>query len=269
MTVAARTGPGAASGLLLWTALATASLGVLMDLFGHWLASPWSRYSLLFLVLCAWMGRAAPAGEPAPRLGMTLVALGAVAEVLAIGGGFERYGRLGLGVALVGMACLQGLPGWARRLSLLWLIPLPHFVVSTAGERLLPLWASFGGTVAGWVDPAASWADPARWLTEGTGLGLDGVAGGLCVVVVLAGCGWLSSARQGASLSAAVQRSLCWGSLGIPLQAGCVALAAITLAWQSSSPEIVGYALMHATWWAAAAVGLTLCWLRRAEGRRA
>ena len=252
------------SGLLLWAALAAASLGVLMDLFGHWAESPWSRYSLLFFPLCAWMTRSAPVGAPAARLGMTLVALGACAEVLAIGGGFERFGRVGLALALLGMTCIHGLPGWSRRLAWMWVIPLPHLVVVTIGERALPLWWHFGAEVASWADAASPWATPTAWQPDDTGLALTGVAGGVCVMVVLAGFGWLRSARAGAPLGSAIRRSLLWATIGVPIQAACVAAAAVALANAWSTPETIGYALAHYTWWAGAAAGLILSGAKRA-----
>lgn len=250
-------------GVVVWVALAAASIGVVADLFEHWVSSPWSRYSLLFVPLSVWALRPAPGRDDSARIGTALVALGAVAQVLAIGGGFERYGRLGLAVALVGMACLQGLPGWTRRLSLVWLIPLPHLAVTTLGEPLLGLWEALGARIAGGVDSHSVWADPALWQAVAPGLGLDGLAGGVCCAAVLAGCGWMASARAGAPLSEAVARSACWGLLGIPLHAGCVILAALALTSTALPAETVAAALGNATWLLAAAVGLALCWARR------
>jgi hypothetical protein len=266
VTLAARTRTPNATTLLLWVALGAASLAVLGDLLEHWIASPWSRYSLLFTALYAWACRGTHATDPDRELGRALVAFGAVFEVLAIGGGFDRYGRIGLGIALVGMTCLHGVPSWSRRLAVLWIIPVPHFIVSGFGEPILAHWATLGAAVANAWAPGSLWSDVSVWLAEEPSFLLDGVAGGLSVALVLAGCGWMTVARVGGPLSDACWRGVLWSLLAVPLQAACVVSAAVLLTAEQVAPSTVANGLMHATWVLGAIVGLLLCRKQRAEG---
>ena len=266
MTLAARTRTPHATTLFLWVALAGASLGVLGDLVEHWSASPWSRYSLLFAGLYAWACRGTDARDPARDLGRALVAFGAVVEVLAIGGGFDRYGRVGLAIALVGMACLHGVPCWSRRLGVLWIVPVPHFLVSGLGEPILARWATLGAAVANAWAPGSRWSAPPAWLTGEPSFLLEGVAGGLSVALVLAGCGWMSVARVGGSLTEACWRGGLWSLLSVPLHAACVVVAAVLLASEQVPPPDIARGLMHGTWVLGAIVGLALCQRQRAEG---
>jgi hypothetical protein len=228
--VGARSGPRSLGSGVVWLALAAASLAVVNDLLTHWWADPWARYSLLFAPLALWVASRGASGEPRPHAAYW-VGLGAAFEVLAVGGGFERFGRLGLATALVGMTGLHGVRSWSRRLCPLWIVPVP-------------------AQLCGWLDPTPLWGTP------GPGLELTRFDGGLPVVAVLAGLGWHASAVADASLRTALWRALRWGLLGIPIQAAALALAGAALLLAPA--PVVRSALDAGPWLLGAALGLLL-----------
>ena len=218
MNVAARPGLALSTTAVVWVALAAASLGVLADLFGLWSTDAWSRYSLVFLPLAALVSWRGAGGTAQPRLAAALVGLGAVIEVLAIGGGFDRVGRVGLGLALLGMTCLHGVEGWSRRLCVVWILPIPHVIAIQHGKLAIALMGQLGAATVALLEPELRFADASLWY-DSAGLWLRGPAGGLTVLVVLAGLGWHASAFAGAPLRASAWRAARWGALGIPIQA--------------------------------------------------
>lgn len=255
MTVAARPGPPARStAALVWLALIVASSAVLVDLLDHWWTSAWARYSLVFVPLALFVAHRG-AGVAARPISAPVIGLGVLIEVLAVGGGFDRWGRIGLAVALVGMTGIHRVGGWSRRLCVLWIVPIPAFL--HAQLDLTALWAQIGAATSRLLGPEVRWADSVLWI-DSSGLPLFAPDGGLAVVALLAGIGWHASAYAGASLRAAALQALRWGALGIPIQAAAVVLAAVSLGWLPLESTAVRTVLWNAPWIAGAALGLAM-----------
>jgi hypothetical protein len=209
---------------LLWLALGICFSPVLIDLARHLALEPWARYVLLFpplLVRCA-LGQRAEA--PSARTGGALLLIALALEVLAVGGGFVRLGRLGLPLAVIGLSRAFGLLPQRTALLALWWVPLPHALVSLLSPALETAWLHgiawpldlIGADIR--VEAALARAGAAE-------LALSAPDGGLPLAALLSGLGWYTSARLGDGLWRCLRRSASWALLAFPLQVTALGLA--------------------------------------------
>jgi hypothetical protein len=208
----------------LWLALATCFSPVLVDLAWHLAAEPWALYVLVFPPLLARCALREQPGAPSVRTGAALLAIGLVIELVAVGGGVVRLGRLGLPLAAIGLGRAFGLLSPRAALFSLWWVPVPQAVISLPSPALETAWLQ----VAAWplnllgADVAV---ENALARTGAGELALSAPAGGLPLAALLSGLGWYFSARLGAKLSRCARRAATWAVLAFPIQVAAVALA--------------------------------------------
>lgn len=100
---------------------------ILLDWALHLADTPSARYAALFPVLY-WLGVRHEPRERGRKDGYLLLALGVVIVILTVGGGFTRWGRIAVPITLIAMIRLSGLGSTRGALTMLWFVPLPHFV---------------------------------------------------------------------------------------------------------------------------------------------
>lgn len=215
-------------GGLLWLALGICFSPVLTDLARHLAAEPWARYALLFpplLVLSALRERP---DAPSARIGAALLVIGLIVELVAVGGGFVRLGRLGLPLAVIGMSRAFGLLSLRTALLALWWVPLPHAALSFHSPALETAWLH----LAAWpldLIGAEIGVEAAVLRAGGGALALSEPDGGLPLAALLSGLGWYTSARLGEGLWRCLRRAASWAVLAFPLQVTALGLAAAGL----------------------------------------
>jgi hypothetical protein len=213
---------------LLWLALAICLSPVLVDLARHLAAEPWALYVLLFPPILARCALRERPDAPSARMGAALLAIALALELVAVGGGVERLGRLGLPLAVIGMSRAFGLLSWQAALLSLWWVPLPHFLLSLFSPALETVWLH----VVAWpLDRVgADIAVEAALVRAGAGeLALSEPDGGLPLAALLSGLGWYASARLREGPWRCVRRAATWGAFAFPLQAAAVGLSAAGL----------------------------------------
>ena len=215
------------SGLLwpvvLWTGLAFAFAPTLADSFHHLVLQPWTRATLIFPVLAL---VAARAERPctASRSGWVLILLGISIQLLAIGGGLVRVGRIGFVLAAIGLCRGAGWCSLPAALLLGFLLPLPHAVLELGSPWLeggLAQVAAFFAAGLGFE------VVPGRDVLTSAGatLRLADHDGGLGLAVLFAGLAWFDWQR---SPRRSLRRLLFLAGLCV-LAAGAVQVASLTI----------------------------------------
>lgn len=209
--------------VLVWATFLVAFSPVLADLFRHLLARPWSSYSLLFAVLLVVYGHREASRDGSRADGYALLAAALAVQVVAVGGGFTRWGRLAIPIGVIGLARLRGRPPLRVAALAFWAIPIPHAIAEAAS----PVLARF------WLECAAALLAPfAPVVVEGTkatapngSLLLGVVSSGLPLSALLSGLGWVSLLDTSRGVGDALRAAVVWGVAALPLQALCVAIA--------------------------------------------
>jgi hypothetical protein len=209
---------------LLWLALGICFSPVLTDLARHLVAEPWARYVLLFPLLLARCALRERSDAPSARMGAVLLVIGLVVELVAVGGGFVRLGRLGLPLAVIGMSRAFGLLPQQTALLALWWVPIPHAVVSLHSPALETAWLHLAAWPLDLI--GADIGVGAALVRAGGGeLALSDPDGGLPLAALLSGLGWYTSARLGEGLWRCLRRAVSWAVLAFPLQVTALGLA--------------------------------------------
>lgn len=238
-------------GVLLWLALGICFSPVLTDLARHLAAEPWARYVLLFPLLLARCARRERWDASSARMGAALLVIGLVVELLAVGGGVVRLGRLGLPLVVIGLSRAFGLFSLRTALLALWWVPLPHALVSLCSPALETAWLHL---VAWPLDliGAEIRVEAALARAGGAVLALSGPDGGLPLAALLSGIGWYTAARLGDGLWRCLRRSASWALLAFPLQVAVLGLAAAGLLLGASGASLQ---LFLELFWIPVAVG--------------
>jgi hypothetical protein len=240
-----------------WLALFLAFSVVIVQLIGAIVDVPDHRHAALGLVLllsCLW--NRVLERSPPRRGGIALMALGAVVQLIGIASGSWSIARLGLPIAVVGLALHFGRPPLTTAALSVWLLPLPHGVLSLLGR--LGLETHVAGLATGILNTLGAQLSVvgSAIRTPEALLNLVPRDGGWLLMYVLAGLGWYSAARSGLTLRAAAARAARWAACGIPLQviAMLLAVGALALGW----PRLGREWLSQGAWIATAVVGLAL-----------
>src|SRR5690606_27207394 len=152
------------------------------------------------------------------------VAAGLGLSLLAVGGGVARLGRLGIPLAVVGMARALGRPPLATALLALWMIPPPARVLTALAPGLEQAMAHAAAALAGALDVPAR-AAPYGLVLAGSTLELFAADGGIPLVVYCAGIGWWRAVRAGGGPRAALASAARYAPFGGLAQAAGLALA--------------------------------------------
>lgn len=202
----------------LWLALFFATSHVLADLAEHWIADPWSRYSLpfaLLLVLEIW--RSGPAA-PNRWIGVSLIALAMLGVLGAVLASVTFAARPCLAMALIGALLYRGTTAWRTALLALWIIPVPS-----------ALMRALAGVPTGidLFEIAAFATSPLGVEIEVQGRVIHSAAtrlvvaphhGGLVALVHLAGLVWYTAASRAASWPTTFKWLVGAALLALPVQ---------------------------------------------------
>jgi hypothetical protein len=211
-----------------------------------------SRYTLLaglLLALALWL---APPNERRirPNLGGTLLALGLLAEVFGIVSASSGIARVGLPVAALGVAFIDGRPRAAIVVLAFGLVPIPSFVHGITSPDLESLLGAAAARVLALLGLSIEVGGPL--LRSGSGrLELLASDVGLVTALCCAGVGWYSAVRGGGNVRLAAVRALGGAALGLLLHAVLLLLCVATLA--IGLPGLGRFLLTHGTWLALAA----------------
>jgi hypothetical protein len=212
-----------------WIALGVAFLPVLADLVHHFTEVSHQRSFLLaplLLLLCASRGRSHAA---APHRDGLLLLLAAVAlQFIGIASQTAFIGRLGLALAVVGMARWRGSPRFSVALLAFGAIPVPVAALAYTTPSLESLW---GGAAAQFVQlfgGEVSASGPLFRSSAGR-LELVEIDGGLPLLRALIELGWYSGVRQGLPGRALLGRVALGAVLAGPIQLIGVTIAVFLL----------------------------------------
>lgn len=213
-----------ASSVLLWVVLLFAFSPVVADLFSHLAQNAWARGSIVFLPLAWFAAQQLPTPAGPVRWGFALLGLGLAIEVFAVGGDLLRLGRVGLGLAAVG---LIGVRGWASLPAaslLLFAIPLPHALAEIASPTLEVTWGRLGVGLAQTFGLDLVRNGTVLSTPSGAILELGAVDGGVVLGSVAAGLAWFVAAAARRSMIACAGSSLLGFVAGVVGQGLIVAL---------------------------------------------
>lgn len=230
---------------------------------------PWTRGALVFPLLVLLAAR----GEPLParsRLeGGLLVVAGIGIQLIAIGGGVVRAGRVGFVLAAIGLCRGAGWCSLPVALLLGFLLPLPHVVVELGSPGLEGTFAAGAAALARGVglDVRAG-----RGVLEsgGSTLRLADHDGGLALLFLLAGLAWFVELRA-PSRSRFLERVLVCLVTAAGLQLTLLTAAALVLGGGGAEAPARARAILdHLPWLLVWTFGILLAWRYRpsSEARR-
>lgn len=215
--------------VLLLVLLASFSLS-LIDLFGHWLANPWSRYSMVFVPLVAWVAYNEDYKRRHPRLGAVLIAVAMLIQLASAKAAILAVSRPALACGLMGYLLNRGFASKRCAVLSLFIVPIPYSIVSDLGgvaiaEWLLTAGASVFGITATLVDHVLT--------VEASSLSVSSTYAGLPLIILCTGLAGYVGLRRQVGLAGALQS---WGLL--LLCAPFAQLSAIALALFSLSLDL-------------------------------
>jgi hypothetical protein len=213
----------------VWIALAVAFLPVLAELVPHLTEARRGRSFLLaplLLLLCA---RRGPSQAVAPHRDGLLLLLAAVAfQFIGIASHTALIGRLGLALAVVGMARWHGSPKLSVALLAFGAIPFPGTAIAYTTPWLESLWAGAATQFVQLLGGEIGVSGPLFRSSAGR-LELMPPDGGLPLLRVLAELGWYSAVRHGLSGRALLGRVALGAMLAGPIQLIGVTIAVFLL----------------------------------------
>jgi hypothetical protein len=240
---------------VLWVALAIALSPVLTDLCKHLVASPWARYALAFPLLTLRAFLRGPGRERASADGFVLLLLALGFELLAVGGGIPREGRLALPLAALGLARARGIPAFAVAALFTWWVPVPHALV-TLGSPYLEA-SLVNASVGFWQKLGlVLHVEGVRAVGPHGALALDAADGGVPLLGLLSGIGWYAATLRGSRLQRLIATAGAWALLAFPIQAVAVLLAVGVTAW--GAPDVARLGLNDFLWLTVAMLGWTV-----------
>ena len=230
----------------VWIALIVAFAPVLVDLGRNLAISPAAHSTIispLLIVFCLVRGR----GRRVPRFrsGIALLFLGVVLEIVGIVGYSWSIARLGLPVAIIGVAGWTGTMPLAVASLAFWMIPIPDFVLGFTTPNLESALLSAAATVVGAIGVDVTTVGPVARIAADR-LELVASDTGILLAFVLSEFGWLMAALRSARPIQFFATAGCFGLLAVPLQliAVIIALAVLAAGW----PLAAEAWLLHGVW---------------------
>lgn len=198
----------------VWLGLAAlfALSPILLDWGLHLAQTPSARYAAIFPVLYL-IGLRHDSRAAARKDGYLLLALGVLLVILSVGGGFTRWGRIAVPIILIAMVRLSGVGSIRGALTLLWFVPLPHFIETRAWPELV----LFYGETLSQTPPIL---ESARIILETGGglLELRPSDAGLTLMASLSGISYFAAWQRNESILATGIRMGAAVLLALPIQ---------------------------------------------------
>lgn len=222
--------------------LASFSLG-LTNLAGHWLSNPWTRYSLLFIPLAAWVAYNEDNKQRHPRLGATLIVAAMFLQLIAAKAAVIAVSRPALACALIGFLLYRGFASKRCAVLSAFIMPIPYSLASDFGGLESSEWLFL--QIASALDIGVSLFN--HVLTVGnTEFALASTYAGLPLVVVSFGLAGYAGLRRHSGLSGALRG---WGALMLAtLIVQACAIAFSLLALSSGASQLARFLLDTLTW---------------------
>ncbi len=233
-----------------WIALAVAFLPVLASLVRHLTEMPGRSFLLapLLLLLCA---RRGPSQAVVPhRDGLLLLLVAVALQFVGIASDTVLIGRLGLALAVVGMARWHGSPKLSVALLAFGAIPVPVTVISYTTPSLESLWAGAAVQFVQLLGGEVGVSGPLFRSSAGR-LELMATDGGLPLLRTLVELGWYSGVRQGLPGRALLGRAALGAVLAGPIQLIGVTAAVFLLTFGLA--DVARVWLDHGLWLGVAA----------------
>lgn len=212
---------------LLASGLLFALSPVLYDWALHVVEEPAARYAAMFPLLFLF-GLSRTEKIRGRADGYLWLLLAGLVAVICIGGGFTRFGRLAVPLAVIGLCRASGLASFRGACLMLWFVPLPHFVQALAWPEGAVLWFQLGISMLSPLDMRLM-VEPPAVAAFGSRILLQPVDSGLSLMVMLSGLAYYASWQKRDGWAKTIMRMSTWSLLGVPLQGLAVVLALLLL----------------------------------------
>jgi hypothetical protein len=240
-----RAGPGRAEFLGLAAVFALSP--VLWDWTLHLAHTPSARYAALFPILYL-IGFRHDSRQAARKDGYLFLALAVVVVILAVGGGFTRWGRIAVPIALIALIRLNGYASLRGSLTLLWFVPLPHFINTLVWPDLILFYSQ---AMTG-LQISQEATNVFIQSSEG-GLRVSQGDAGMALMLALSGVSYFVSWQRDESASRTITRLIFSILAALPLQFLAIALALFLLKSGFPQPAQI---LVNTTIWV-----VSLAWI--------
>jgi len=243
---------GSRSRVILLTAGTLFALSpVLLDWTLHLIDFPSARYAAIFPVLFLIGIRSHPGTRPRPD-GYLWLAAALLVEVACIGGGFPRWGRGAVPLAMIGLCRASGLTSARGACLMLWFVPVPHFLGSAIWPEVILLFTE----TAAWILPPFDLELSGDWLVaskDGLRLVLNPSDVGLSLLAGMSGLAYFVGWQRSEFPIRTLGRMATWSLIAVPVQWTAILLALWLLQW--GEPDW-GRILLWAPFWCLGAVFL-------------
>jgi len=215
---------------LLWTALGLGFAPVLVDLARNLREDPRDACTLLapLLLAAAWWRRRGER-DPSHADGLLLLSLAVGLELAGLAGGAMSLARLGLPLAVLGMARWCGAPPLAVALLALGVVPVPQSVLALTSPQAEAWHAALAAGLLGRLGADVAAVGPTL-RGAGAFVHLGAADSGLLLAIVGVELGWFSAVARRRGAGSALRAALLTGLVGLALQPVAVALAAALVA---------------------------------------
>lgn len=232
---AAKTGGGRPQGglgatdVVLPIALLLSFSVSILDLATHWLANPWTRYSLIFAPLVAWVARNEGDKRRHPRLGALLIVAAVTTQLFAVMADTLALSRPALVVALIGFLINRGFASKRCALVSIFIVPIPYSFAKELGGSTIA-----EATLSGAADQLGIAYSLHRNVFEttgsaGAGLEVSATFGGAPLLALALGLAAYQGLRLRRSAAQTLATFLRWLVVLIPLQLLALGLAVVLL----------------------------------------
>jgi hypothetical protein len=222
--------------------LASFSLA-LIDLAGYWLSNPWTRYSLVFIPLVAWVAYNEDNKQRQPRLGAVLIVAAMFVQLTSAKAAMLALSRPALACALIGFLLNRGFASKRCAVLSVFIVPIPYSLASDLGGLESSEWLFL--KIASALGIGASLFDHVLTV-GGKEFALTSTYAGLPLVVLSLGLAGYAGLRRHSGLSGALRG---WGALMLaaPIVQAC-AIAFALFALSSGASQLALFLLDTLTW---------------------
>lgn len=245
----ARDGLGLTDVVLPIALLAAFSVSI-FDLAAHWLANPWTRYSLVFAPLVAWVARHEDDKRRHPRLGAVLIVAAVMAQLFSVLADTLALSRPALIVALIGLLINRGVASKRCALLCVFIVPIPYSLArETGGMAIAEAWMGYVAEQLGITHTLILHVLETSG-SNAAALEVSATFGGAPLLALAMGLAGYHGLRLRRSLLQTAKQLLRWVALLVPLQFAALALAVVLL--DTLGAATAEFLLDRVVWFAAA-----------------